>query len=855
MKTQLYIYDFEIELDEEVQFLLNKQFEDLSNPAEIINDWSKTVSIPFTEKNNKTFGYIYNPNRVIASDGTETSYTRMGIYFDPTKKLDFRLVYDSFVLMEGYAKMNDIKMTNNNGTYNITLYGTLGKIFQEMKKITFNLESENEDYIIDCSQYWKSSISAQTVAASCNDTISRTHTLTNNWQNYIGYILNNSFDSDFDYSCFENASGARKIEDVLNDNEFYETTGIQPDQVLENGGLLPRSFGEFRSYLQVPYLYMEKLWLLFQTKAEEITGYTFDLDSDWFNTSNPYWWNLCIMLMRKDVNRGISYNNRYNGFRDYTGGTGETESLGQWSANAAATVISGGLHITSVVSEEMPGILVHPTASENKLVFGDNNSISAKFYFRSFLSVITQGLHINDTNGLILEITATGQSGATQTQAFFYRREGGSATYSGATYIDVPDSASTSYYIILPTAEAYFNFPKNEFGEYITFSWRAYWKNNSWPFAGASAQGDFQYYLGGARMGGQPIGNSSQLDIKVLDDKWSRSGGSFVLNDLWNNDYNIFDQILTYCKVFDLKWLVDNFEKKIYIKTRQNYFADYTVTDWTDKVDKSKDFTIKPITFDTKYVLFNYADDDNQLNKDYKDYFGVNYGEYRLITDYNFNLETTKLFSKPFKPSIIYSDTLLNYVTLVNGTINYITQNELFVFNRDKDKKFKDIFGCYFFYTGKGTIQTGSLRGCVITDDSAAQAFNSTYYYTGRSVQPASTITTYNCLSNVYNSKLCLFSKPKKNYTYDSTLFNNTQSIYELFWEKYLNERYNIQNKIVTCHLVLTPKDWIDFQFNKFIIIDGILYMVNKIYDYNIESPESTKVDLISITNITSYTE
>jgi hypothetical protein len=53
----------------------------------------------------------------------------------------------------------------------------------------------------------------------------------------------------------------------------------------------------------------------------------------------------------------------------------------------------------------------------------------------------------------------------------------------------------------------------------------------------------------------------------------------------------------------------------------------------------------------------------------------------------------------------------------------------------------------------------------------------------------------------------------------------------------------------------LTPKDWTEFKFNKFITIDGVLYMVNKIYDYNIETPEPTKVDLITITDITGYTK
>ena len=38
MRTQLFIYDYEIELNEEVMFFLNKQFEEITNPTVIIND-------------------------------------------------------------------------------------------------------------------------------------------------------------------------------------------------------------------------------------------------------------------------------------------------------------------------------------------------------------------------------------------------------------------------------------------------------------------------------------------------------------------------------------------------------------------------------------------------------------------------------------------------------------------------------------------------------------------------------------------------------------------------------------------------------------------------------------------------
>jgi hypothetical protein len=63
MNIELYIENQPIELDKNVTFAITKQFEDLSNPTTIINDWTKTINIPFTKKNNTIFGGIFSPDR------------------------------------------------------------------------------------------------------------------------------------------------------------------------------------------------------------------------------------------------------------------------------------------------------------------------------------------------------------------------------------------------------------------------------------------------------------------------------------------------------------------------------------------------------------------------------------------------------------------------------------------------------------------------------------------------------------------------------------------------------------------------------------------------------------------------
>lgn len=72
--VRLYLYDkfgndatkeYEVELDSSIQFAITKQFTDLENPTTIINDWSKSIAIPFTQHNNEIFNYLYRSDRTV----------------------------------------------------------------------------------------------------------------------------------------------------------------------------------------------------------------------------------------------------------------------------------------------------------------------------------------------------------------------------------------------------------------------------------------------------------------------------------------------------------------------------------------------------------------------------------------------------------------------------------------------------------------------------------------------------------------------------------------------------------------------------------------------------------------------
>jgi len=98
------------------------------------------------------------------------------------------------------------------------------------------------------------------------------------------------------------------------------------------------------------------------------------------------------------------------------------------------------------------------------------------------------------------------------------------------------------------------------------------------------------------------------------------------------------------------------------------------------------------------------------------------------------------------------------------------------------------------------------------------------------------------------------FSTPLKTYTTVNPLpGKQSYDIYTLFWQRYIEERYDRNNKVVTCYVNITPEEYQNFEFNKFVNIDNQLYFVNRIFDFNLTSNEPTKVELITIQDPKAY--
>lgn len=335
-----------------------------------------------------------------------------------------------------------------------------------------------------------------------------------------------------------------------------------------------------------------------------------------------------------------------------------------------------------------------------------------------------------------------------------------------------------------------------------------------------------------------------------------RTNDYFTLNDICNLD---FTNILDYCKRYRINIYVDEFNKKLVFN--KSFFDDYTIADMTSKLDVST-FDISTTTFDVKYVLFGYKQNDTMIGSGYKNMYKYAYGAKRLDTDYNFNNETTTLFEKTpetilYTPAYLYWGELLENVSIKRDNLVFRVYNNNYLECRDSSGKTIDVSGAYFFPTKTKIDRYWVVR---VTDDSDNMRKTDNYYNyknpTGDTTNYWTSPELVKRVDLIEPAKYftCLFTKPKKNYTSLSNYYDRLDSgIYEQFWKTYLDERYNVQNKLLTTYIRLSPQDFINFKFNQFWKIGNQIYIVNKIYDYDITSDKPTKVDLITVQNIEAY--
>lgn len=104
-----------VELYDDIPISLTYQIADIKDPQKRHADYSKTITVPGTDNNNRMFQMIFD----------------IGIdrWYDPNKKVSAILMIDSSAVMKGYMRLREIKVNDKKIDYDIEITGRLADLF------------------------------------------------------------------------------------------------------------------------------------------------------------------------------------------------------------------------------------------------------------------------------------------------------------------------------------------------------------------------------------------------------------------------------------------------------------------------------------------------------------------------------------------------------------------------------------------------------------------------------------------------------------------------------------------------------------------------------------------------------
>lgn len=255
-----------------------------------------------------------------------------------------------------------------------------------------------------------------------------------------------------------------------------------------------------------------------------------------------------------------------------------------------------------------------------------------------------------------------------------------------------------------------------------------------------------------------------------------------------------------------------------------DFYSGDTV-DWSDKIDFSKGFSIKPSSeFTPKSYSFKYKDDTDYYSKIYKNKYGINYGDLKYISGNE--------FSKDDKAT----EFIFSLAPVVNTGKTDRLMAQLYDINTDGTYKQVKANPKLSFWGGSKTT-----------------ANTYTVTYKGATI---STLTNYGYAGHIYNPFTTsdgrlwdlAFNSPYEVYFNISSY--PTQNLYNIYYTQLIGSQNNKDAKIVTLYLLLNSIDITNLNFRDYYKIDNGLYYLNKIDGYNPLSNDLTKVELLRIVEI-----
>lgn len=248
--------------------------------------------------------------------------------------------------------------------------------------------------------------------------------------------------------------------------------------------------------------------------------------------------------------------------------------------------------------------------------------------------------------------------------------------------------------------------------------------------------------------------------------------------------------------------------------------------DWSDKVDYSQPISIKPMSeLNARFYDFQYTEDDDFYNERYNKKYSESYGDRKEDTGFQFTEDRTNI-DIIFSPSILVKRTGDDKLcaSIFDRSDNVEERRDTNI----RIMQYKKITGITSWRMKEPSEAGNANVGPALT-----------YYgYAGHLDHPTLPTKDIN------------FGVPKE-LLFSLSVQYPSANLFTSFWGDYLAEVISKDSKLLTCYLYLDLQDIYSLDFSKLILIDGALWRLNKVNDFNPSVPKTTQVELLRVIELT----
>lgn len=901
----LYIGDMEVEFNQPPDILYTYQTTELTNPTVIKNSFSKQIVIYGSPINNNIFGQYWNVERL---QGTSNG---VGAYFNPSKKVPFTLYLNGDIYESGYVKLDEVKIIEGKSVeYNVTLYGGLGQFFYNLST---DWNTGNKRSLADLNYYkWSEStepldlsftINKNTVATAWSGINSDdVYSVINFAPVYAG--IPDSIDAD---KVVMNFNGISDFDSsVTIDNKTYTISNGYALATLPQK-LMAEEVRDYRSYLQTPVIRVQSIIDAICRKENNSglydNGFDVELDSDFFTTSNPYYYDSWITLpslnnLEFSTEGGIptAWTGTYTTSELYDSGGLNKGYVYTFPLESAIT--EGN---TTVKMSFDLGIIVTGNPVDNLYIYGRGGYAVQLYASDSTLQNenVLAGSNINWLTGNNKYDYSDAVSSGQYTPKY-----NANVTNLIGNFVNIPNSiqykftSRLSFTCTLPVGATCFKLMLVK-----TNASTNTWDRNRVTTREGSNMGEVRDIFQFLPFKSLPY-DDKVITIQKLADGSSYSNRYITKEILLGTDFSPCDFLLSYCKQFGLYIYKDRVEDKIYIKTRKNFYHRNNVVDIQDNIDRLNDMTVKPLNIDYGFFALTNSGESSSFYTDYVNKYGKIYGQKIIATGYDFNADTKNLIDSVFKgavqakemsqyffkPSVNkvhpYMYNGAKYTLYENGisdsgttevNVNYINISNTFEPYDNEHPGYDYLSKPQFYDASRKALGTDYVMlffngfsdipasyNWNLTDDIVAMydlnnnpcwlMTTTTADTNGNTI--AIPITKFPRFSRWFEGNKWMiyswdFGSPRELYVPDMTN-NEDGNIYWNYFKTYYEDSYDVNSKIVEAYII--NKDFTQDDLRNFYWFDNSTWRLNKVEDYNVTSFDGTKCEFVKVQDVNNYT-